>query len=656
MKKWSILVFLFALLFFSLFAFRTIAPKTTVSTVRATLPVFCAPITSNSINAIPFSFAKYTNGNILTRRNIYHWSEADFEDYKRAIVAMRALPYNDPTSWEYQSAIHGTTLTNNLQSWNSCQHGTRFFFSWHRMYIYFFERIVRAKSGNPSFTMPYWDYQTNPVLPPAFRDNTPGNPLYDSTRYASINGGGALPSSISTSINNALNNVLFDDYQTRIEGPHGAVHNAIGGNMRLIRASGKDPIFYLHHTNIDRLWDVWLWRCGGRATPTASDATWWNQRFTFFDENGRAVVMTGSQIVDIASQLNYRYETPAPFTTTITRDTITTSGSSTQRIQAENYTSMSGISTTSTSDEGGGRVVTNISSGDYMNYRVNVPTAGSYRMTFRVAKGSSSSTSQLQVRNSSGNRLATVNIPYTGGSNIFTTINTTLTLPAGSQTLRIYSNYGGWVFNWFEIVSSNSTNNTTVVTTTTTPCGTTTSRLMDYASLKWDSYELLKLKDVTRINQKLTQLSLANANMEGLKTYLNKTNNSPFRLSERPTDDKLFADIELLKASKLPEGVVEVYLNLPAGTTPSANSIYFADVLNLFGASDHIHHNEKGANIISVDLTTAAAAQGLSPRDVSKSKLTFYVRGNQSVNGKEIQASIDAQLGKIVFRIKKSQK
>lgn len=78
--------------------------------------------------------------------------------------------------------------------------------------------------------------------------------------------------------------------------------------MSSVNSAAKDPVFWLHHTNVDRLWEKWLRQCGGRANPTT--ATWLNQTYTFFDENGAAVNMTGSQIVNTASTLNYRYDFP----------------------------------------------------------------------------------------------------------------------------------------------------------------------------------------------------------------------------------------------------------------------------------------------------------------------------------------------------------
>ena len=66
----------------------------------------------------------------------------------------------------------------------------------------------------------------------------------------------------------------------------------------------------LHHANIDRLWNQWIEQAGGRADPT--DAAWLNTTFTFYDEAGHAVYLTGSEIVDALDQLNYRYDDDPP--------------------------------------------------------------------------------------------------------------------------------------------------------------------------------------------------------------------------------------------------------------------------------------------------------------------------------------------------------
>jgi hypothetical protein len=90
-----------------------------------------------------------------------------------------------------------------------------------------------------------------------------------------------------------------------IEGlPHNMVHNDIGGNMPTF-LSPIDPIFYLHHCNIDRLWDVWA--TVNKDTPT--DALFKDEAFLFFvDEKGKPVTeVKTSHYVSIGA-FDYDYQ------------------------------------------------------------------------------------------------------------------------------------------------------------------------------------------------------------------------------------------------------------------------------------------------------------------------------------------------------------
>src|ERR1041384_3880712 len=114
---------------------------------------------------------------IGVRRNLGNMTASDpvLQAYRRAIKAMKALPASDPRSWSYQAAIHGTTVTPAQTAWNTCQHGAQFFWSWHRMYLYWFERIVRKMAGDcePCWSLPYWDWSspTQRKIPAPFRDS-----------------------------------------------------------------------------------------------------------------------------------------------------------------------------------------------------------------------------------------------------------------------------------------------------------------------------------------------------------------------------------------------------------------------------------------------------------------------------------------------------
>jgi hypothetical protein len=232
--------------------------------------------------------------------------------YSTAITAMQMLPTSDVRNWTYQAGIHyGSTAP--MADWNMCQHGTHFFWAWHRMYLYWWERIVRKYSGNANWAVPYWNWTTETKLPAPFRNVT--SSLYTVNRDPNINNGtGSLPATdvaYNLPMSSDFSNLDYYSAQSAIEmSPHNMVHGDVGGIsgwMAYINMAAMDPIFYLHHANIDRLWDLWLAQGGGRSDPT-NDSTWTSQVYQFYDENGNTQSMTPCDILNAAAQLNYEYE------------------------------------------------------------------------------------------------------------------------------------------------------------------------------------------------------------------------------------------------------------------------------------------------------------------------------------------------------------
>jgi hypothetical protein len=263
--------------------------------------------------------------------------------YERAVAAMQQRPVSDVTSWAYQAAIHGTLRRSRRKSWNSCEHGGWYFFPWHRAYLAGFERIVRAEvveQGGPAdWALPYWDYERpqRSALPPAFRspqrpDGQP-NALFTAERLPQVNTGRPLLSllavlgpsatlssaaglaerTFSTGIANgfgggATPSSFQADRPSDIEAfLHGNVHVLVGlggGFMSAFQTAAQDPIFWLHHANIDRLWATWSSK-PGHATPTGR---WLTQRWTFFSPTGGREVKTPADVVDTAASLDYRYD------------------------------------------------------------------------------------------------------------------------------------------------------------------------------------------------------------------------------------------------------------------------------------------------------------------------------------------------------------
>lgn len=117
------------------------------------------------------------------------------------------------------------------------------------------------------------------------------------------------------------------------------------------------------------------------------------------------------------------------------------------KIEAENYTAMSGVQTEPCGDAGGGSNVGYIDQGDWMNYNINATSAGSYNVALRVAAFNLGG--QLQIRKADGTLLATVATPQTGGWQTWQTLNTTINLTSGNQTLRVISTASAnWNINW----------------------------------------------------------------------------------------------------------------------------------------------------------------------------------------------------------------
>ncbi|HVV06833.1 MAG TPA: carbohydrate-binding protein, partial [Puia sp.] len=129
--------------------------------------------------------------------------------------------------------------------------------------------------------------------------------------------------------------------------------------------------------------------------------------------------------------------------------TTTTYQSVPGTIQGESYATMSGVATETTSDAGGGLDVGWISKGDQMTYNLNVASAGTYTVSFRVSSALTGASFKMQ--DTKGTVLATVNVPNTGGWQTWTTVSASVTLPAGQQTLTIVSlTDNGWNINWMQ--------------------------------------------------------------------------------------------------------------------------------------------------------------------------------------------------------------
>lgn len=284
-------------------------------------------------------------GGPRVRRNVYHmdWNGPEIAGYREAVRVMKLRPASDPTSWEYQAAIHGSFVSP-LALHHTCVHHNYHFFPWHRAYLFYFERMIQQAAGIATLALPYWNYSVvgQARVPEPFRIPAAAtNSLWVPTAQRALTGNQTISPAISdymddaaaipyTSTMSGLTAVERGfggaarptpehsspwQYGGTLElGPHDNIHVAIGGNpwngpglnlMSHPDSAALDPIFWLHHANIDRLWNRWQEMGGGRQNPT--DAAWLNTSYEFFDETGTRVSKRASDLLSTVD-LGYRYD------------------------------------------------------------------------------------------------------------------------------------------------------------------------------------------------------------------------------------------------------------------------------------------------------------------------------------------------------------
>ncbi|CAA7404091.1 unnamed protein product [Spirodela intermedia] len=240
---------------------------------------------------------KFTpTGKLRVRRPVHKVDEAYLAKYKKTVELMRAPKCTAPIA---------TAPTTN--SW--------LFFPFHRFYLHFHERILGKLIGDDSFifTDPnsslYDEYRDPAHKPPVVLDLDYGNksdyvppiPQQQINRNLSI--------MYRQMISNAKTTTLFMGQPYRAgdnadpgageNTPHGPIHLWVGTpepcyvDMGVFYAAGRDPIFYSHHANVDRMWQVWK-KLNPRNVDF-KDRDWLDASFLcfpdilFYDEDARLV-------------------------------------------------------------------------------------------------------------------------------------------------------------------------------------------------------------------------------------------------------------------------------------------------------------------------------------------------------------------------------
>ncbi|KAK4706272.1 hypothetical protein R3W88_034178 [Solanum pinnatisectum] len=227
-------------------------------------------------------------------------------------------------------------------------HNSWLFFPFHRWYLYFYERILGSLIDDPTFALPYWnwDHPKGMRLPPMF--NCEGTSLYDKRRNPHVRNGtvldlGSFGEKVETTELQLMSNNLALMYRQMVTNapyprkffgkpyvlgsdvdnsgtieniPHIPVHiwtgtvrdldapngePKYGEDMGNFYSAALDPVFYCHHSNVDRMWNEWKaiggkkrrdlpdkdckWKATGGKRTDITHKDWLNSEFFFYDEN-----------------------------------------------------------------------------------------------------------------------------------------------------------------------------------------------------------------------------------------------------------------------------------------------------------------------------------------------------------------------------------
>ncbi|MBI1852306.1 MAG: tyrosinase family protein [Planctomycetes bacterium] len=179
------------------------------------------------------------------------------------------------------------------------QHTNDRLLPWHRVFLLQLENALRAL--HPDVSIPYWDWTkaSEQAIPAWLTGVTPT--VTTPTRTLVVTRAPKSSTDLATIASN-MSTILampdFGPFAASVNGVHGAVHIWVGGTMADASTSPADPIFWMHHANLDRLW--WQWHSmashAGKNPPlTGADAVM--DPWTYTEPDTRDIATLGYSYV-----------------------------------------------------------------------------------------------------------------------------------------------------------------------------------------------------------------------------------------------------------------------------------------------------------------------------------------------------------------------
>jgi len=249
------------------------------------------------------------------RKNFKRLTNDEKKRFVEAVVKLKDQSLHDSvlmpgmmSRYDDYAMIH----MNAMMGGNAWAHGNSSFLPWHRELLYQFEKDLQAIDS--TVTIPYWDWTReqaagDPGFP--FRHDFIGVDGTDASGDQVLREAGApvpypypfdpeaweiimadnaswpnfllrafgeesdapnLPENdsvvmgVGSSFRQALSAGTYGTLRSRSEDQHNLVHRWVGGNM-LGMTSPNDPVFFLHHAQIDRMWSLWQYKHSGPGAP-----------------------------------------------------------------------------------------------------------------------------------------------------------------------------------------------------------------------------------------------------------------------------------------------------------------------------------------------------------------------------------------------------
>jgi tyrosinase len=205
-------------------------------------------------------------------------------------------------------------------------HNNWHFLPWHRAIVRLFEMSLQSvMPEHPDFRLPYWNWEkTRGEIPEKLKSHPgfdTGTTVKRSVDPVSLGTNTAPERLLEMMCPELSSGAGCSDFPGFLGGPasagtastarpHQGVHSSVGGFMRKPKTAALDPLFYLHHANVDRVWEVWARRNGGHGNVGyAADWCAAGEHLRFHDSATGSHMDFGSnqKLVDTRT-LGYAYE------------------------------------------------------------------------------------------------------------------------------------------------------------------------------------------------------------------------------------------------------------------------------------------------------------------------------------------------------------